>query len=195
MGGFDQTRSSGHRHLDWITIRIMFLILLPILIAVTFPAAAETLSGQATIIDGDTVTVGETTIHLHGIDAPEMDQFCSDKKGKRFNCGHAAMRRLFLYIGADPLDCTIKAHNEDGSLAAICRVKSYFRNTENGATRGEQFDVALEMVLTGHALAARAQASDYTGAEGRARGKGMGFWSGRIEAPWKWRDHSKGVKK
>ena len=59
IGGFDQTRSSGHRHLDWITIRIMFLILLTILIALTFPAAAETLSGQATIIDGDTVTVGE----------------------------------------------------------------------------------------------------------------------------------------
>ena len=173
----------------------MFRILLAILIAVTFPAAAETLSGQATIIDGDTVTVGETTIHLHGIDAPEMDQFCSDKKGKRFNCGHAAMRRLFLYIGADPLDCTIKARNEDGSLAAICRVKSYFRNTENGATRGEKFDVALEMVLTGHAFAVRAQASDYIGAEERAQGKGMGFWKGRIEPPWKWRDRTKDARK
>ena len=173
----------------------MFRILLAILIAVTFPAAAETLSGQATIIDGDTVTVGETTIHLHGIDAPEMDQFCSDKKGKRFNCGHAAMRRLFLYIGADPLDCTVKARNEDGSLAATCRVKSYFRHTENGATRGEKFDVALEMVLTGHAFVPPEQASDYESAEERARAKGMGFWSGQIEPPWKWRDRSKDAKK
>ena len=180
----------------------MHRLLLPVLLFFIFPAVAETLSGQATIIDGDTVRVGETTIHLHGIDAPEMNQFCRDKKDKRFNCGHAAMRRLFLYIGADPLDCTIKTHNEDGSLAATCRVKSYFRQTENGASRGEKFDVSLEMVLTGYAFANRAQASanraqasDYTGAEKRARTKGMGFWSGRIEPPWEWRTQPKDAKK
>ena len=173
----------------------MHRLLSPVLLFFIFPAVAETLSGQATIIDGDTVRVGETTIHLHGIDAPEMDQFCRDKKDKRFNCGHAAMRRLFLYIGADPLDCTIKAHNEDGSLAATCRVKSYFRQTENGASRGEKFDVSLEMVLTGYAFANRAQASDYTGAEKRARTKGMGFWSGRIEPPWEWRTQPNDAKK
>jgi endonuclease YncB( thermonuclease family) len=173
----------------------MHCLLLPILLFFTLPAVAESLSGQATIIDGDTVRVGETTIHLYGIDAPEMNQFCRDKKDKRFNCGHAAMRRLFLYIGADPLDCTIKAHNEDGSLAATCQVKSYFRQTENGASRGEKFDVSLEMVLTGYAFSTRAQASDYTGAEERARTKGMGFWSGRIEPPWEWRTQPKDAKK
>ena len=173
----------------------MHRLLLLIFLTFAFPAFAETLVGQATIVDGDTVTVGETTVHLYGVDAPEMDQFCTDKKGTRFNCGHAAMRRLFLYIGADPLGCTIKAHNKDGSIAATCRVKSYFRRTENGATRGEKFDVALEMVLTGHAFAARAQASDYAGAEDRARTKAMGFWSGRIVPPWKWRDRSKDIKK
>jgi endonuclease YncB( thermonuclease family) len=173
----------------------MHRLLLPVLLFFIFPAVAETLLGQATVVDGDTVRVGETTIHLHGIDAPEMDQFCSDKKDKRFNCGHAAMRRLFLYIGADPLGCTVKTRNEDGSVAAKCRVKSYFRHTENGATRGEKFDVALEMVLTGHAFAARAKASDYTGAEELARAKDMGFWSGRVEPPWKWRTRSNDTKK
>ncbi len=47
------------------------------------PAAADTLVGQATIVDGDTVRMGGKTVHLYGIDAPEMDQFCIDKRGNQ----------------------------------------------------------------------------------------------------------------
>lgn len=169
---------------------ILLLLLFP-----AVPAEADVLSGQATIVDGDTVTVGQTTVHLFGIDAPEMDQFCTDKNGKQFNCGHAAMRRLFLYIGADPLKCVIRSKNTDGSLAATCQVKSYFRRTENGATRGEQFDVALEMVLTGHAMADPDQAAAYREAQDRAVSKRLGFWSGEIEEPWEWRNRRKTIKK
>lgn len=171
----------------------LFLIFLPLFFSA--PTLADTLSGQATIVDGDTVTVDGMTIHLDGIDAPEMDQFCIDKKDKRFNCGHAAMRRLFLYIGADPLDCIVKSRLADGSLRASCRVKSYFRRTENGATRGEKFDVALEMVLTGHALAAVGQSTDYAAAQRQARTKNLGFWSGKIDPPWEWRARRGDAKK
>ncbi len=157
-------------------------------------AAAETLSGKATIVDGDTVKIGETTVHLYGIDAPEMDQFCNDKKGNRYNCGHAAMRRLFLYIGADPLNCVVREHRKDGSVAATCQVKSYFRRTENGATRGELFDVALEMVLTGHAFADRTQAIDYDAAGESAQAKRLGLWSSTFELPWVWRARRKGTR-
>ena len=89
-----------------------------VLLFLSLPATAENFTGKATLVDGDTIEIGEQVIHLHGIDAPEMDQFCTDKKSKRFNCGHAAMRRLFLYIGADPLDCTLRAKRDDGSIEA-----------------------------------------------------------------------------
>jgi endonuclease YncB( thermonuclease family) len=157
-------------------------------------AAAETLSGKAAIVDGDTVTIGGTTVHLYGIDAPEMDQFCKDKKGNRFNCGHAAMRRLFLYIGADPLNCIVRERWKDSSVAATCQVKSYFRRTENGATRGEMFDVALEMVLTGHAFPDRAQAIDYDAAGESAQAKRLGLWSSTFELPWEWRARRKRMR-
>lgn len=159
------------------------------------PAAAESLSGTATIVDGDTVTIADRAVHLYGIDAPEMDQFCTDKKGKRFNCGHTAMRRLFLYIGADPLDCVVRAHRPDGSLAATCHVKSYFRRTENGATRGEKFDVALEMVLTGHAFADRQTTHAYAEAEEQARRRKMGLLAGQVTPPWEWRSRTRQDKK
>lgn len=164
--------------------RAVFLVLLAFF---TLPAAAEELSGVAEIVDGDTVKIGGRVVHLFGVDAPEMDQYCTDRGGKSFNCGHAAMKRLFLYIGADPLRCTVRRHDADGAMAATCRVKSYFRHTENGATRGEPFDVALEMVLTGHALADREQGPDYIPAEGRARKKRLGLWAGSFDPPQEWR--------
>jgi len=166
-----------------------------VLLFLSLPATAENLTGKATLVDGDTIEIGEQVIHLHGIDAPEMDQFCTDKKSKRFNCGHAAMRRLFLYIGVDPLDCTLRAKRDDGSLEASCLAKSYFRRTENGATRGEKFDVGLEMVLTGHAFAAPKNAERYREAESLAKRKKKGFWAGTFAFPWEWQKRSSSVKK
>ncbi len=40
------------------------------------PLSAD-LSGQARIIDGDTIWIGDTKIRLHGIDAPETRQECT----------------------------------------------------------------------------------------------------------------------
>ena len=159
------------------------------------PAAADTLVGQATIVNGDTVRIGGKTVHLYGIDAPEMDQFCIDKRGNRFNCGQVSMRRLFLYIGADPLDCIVKSQMPKGAVSATCRVKSYFRHTENGATRGEKFDVALEMVLTGHAFATIGISDDYEDAEARARLARKGFWSGEFTRPSEWQAKRKAYRK
>ena len=65
-----------------------------VLLFLSLPATADNLTGKATLVDGDTIEIGEQVIHLYGIDAPEMDQFCTDKKSKRFNwraCCHAAV--------------------------------------------------------------------------------------------------------
>ncbi|NJO23319.1 MAG: thermonuclease family protein, partial [Sphingomonadales bacterium] len=37
---------------------------------------AGKVSGIATVIDGDTIAIGETRIRLEGIDAPEAAQSC-----------------------------------------------------------------------------------------------------------------------
>jgi endonuclease YncB( thermonuclease family) len=40
-------------------------------------AAAQTFSGYARSIDGDSLYVGETEVRLFGIDAPEWSQTCT----------------------------------------------------------------------------------------------------------------------
>ena len=153
-------------------------LVLSALLTFAFTAEAETLIGKAMVVDGDTVRIGDHAVNLYGIDAPEIGQICTDQKGKQFNCGR------------DPLDCTVKSRGTQGVLNATCRGISYFIHTENGATRGEKFDVALEMVLTGHAFA-HPDIADYAVAEKKARHDLKGFWKGKFSLPWEWRRVSK----
>ena len=89
----------------------------------------------------------------------------------------------------------ISSQMPKGAVSATCRVKSYFRHTENGATRGEKFDVALEMVLTGHAFATIGLSDDYEDAEARARLARKGFWSGEFTRPSEWQAQRKAYRK
>jgi endonuclease YncB( thermonuclease family) len=47
-----------------------------VLIASGGPALPSGLIGQASVIDGDTLEIHGTRIHLWGIDAPESSQLC-----------------------------------------------------------------------------------------------------------------------
>ena len=176
----------GDRKAKYLPLTINF-ILITLIGLLSHDIKADIISGKATIVDGDTVRINNETIHLWGIDAPEMDQLCSNHKGKRYNCGHAAMRRLFLYIGSDTLDCNIHLRNKDGTLSATCQVTSYFLMTEVGATRGEKINLALEMVLSGYAFAVKDSNTMYRLAEDKAKKDRKGFWSGNFELPWNWR--------
>ena len=39
------------------------------------------ITGQAAVIDGDTISIGGTRIRLEGTDAPEWEQTCDDANG------------------------------------------------------------------------------------------------------------------
>jgi endonuclease YncB( thermonuclease family) len=50
------------------------------LLATIAPVLADDLTGQASLIDGDTLEIYSTRIRLWGIDAPESTQLCRGER-------------------------------------------------------------------------------------------------------------------
>ena len=59
-----------------------------------FADEMATLSGKATVVDGDNLRVGIALVRLHGIDAPETGQLCERPDLPSWHCDEAAVNRL-----------------------------------------------------------------------------------------------------
>jgi len=53
-----------------------------------------TISGRATVVDGDTIDIAGARVRFNGIDAPESAQLCRNAKGKDYRCGQASAKAL-----------------------------------------------------------------------------------------------------
>jgi len=135
---------------------------------------ATTLTGSATVTDGDSLRIGVTRIRLHGIDAPEGRQSCT-RDGRAWPCGAAATAKLKQLVGRQPITCTQTDIDAYGRTVARC---------SNGT-----LDLGAEMVLAGLALAYREYGPDYVSEEAQARAAGRGVWAGEFTPPWDWRSN------
>lgn len=149
----------------------MLRILLLLLIAT--PAVADTFTGQATVIDGDTIEIHGQRIRLHGIDAPESQQLCQKADGSDYRCGQLAALALADWIGRSVVSCKQTDTDRYKRAIAIC------------TARGE--DVSRWLARSGHAMAFIRYSDDYVTDENAARGSNDGIWQGRFVAPWEWR--------
>lgn len=145
----------------------------------SFQAAGAELSGQATVVDGNTIDIRGTRIRLAGVDAPEGAQICREA-GKPWRCGQYAGLALAEFLGRRIVRC--RGWEQDGydRLIAIC-------------TLGGQ-DVGAWLVENGLALADRRSAGSYARLEELAAGQQRGLWSGQFDMPWDWRKGCRSVE-
>lgn len=155
---------------DWLTA----LALAGALAAAVMWLPGERADGRARVIDGDSLRIGEREIRLFGIDAPESRQTCTRPDGSRWRCGRAAAALLEELTAAGMVACRGREEDRYGRLVATC-------------TAGD-VDLGAELVRRGYALAYRQHSSRYVDEESEAKAAGRGVWSGRIEAPWRWRE-------
>jgi endonuclease YncB( thermonuclease family) len=132
------------------------------------PAAAETVSGQPSVIDGDTLQFERSRVRLFGIDAPELSQTCT-RDGERWSCGKASADRIRALIGSSVVNCTGDELDQYGGLVATCTV--------------DGTDLNREMVASGWAIAFRRYSERYVNDELRARAAKVGLWSSDFKAP------------
>ncbi|SUS05215.1 Nuclease [Candidatus Defluviicoccus seviourii] len=135
-------------------------------------AASADVTGEALVIDGDTLQVATERVRLHGIDAPETNQVCSSG-AVTWPCGRMAADGLLAAIKSQPVRCVGNKRDRYGRLLAVCHAGPV--------------DLNAAMVRDGWALAYRRYAKDYVPQEIEARAESRGMWRGSFDAPWNWR--------
>jgi Staphylococcal nuclease homologue len=96
--------------------------LIAALLATIGPVLADDLTGQASVIDGDTIEIHGTRIRLWGIDAPESTQLCRGEDSLQYRCGANAAKDLDAFIARRPVSCTPISQDQYGRTVATCSV-------------------------------------------------------------------------
>lgn len=133
------------------------------------------LSGQATVIDGDTLMLGGQRIRLAGIDAPELRQICL-KGSDDWPCGRQARDLLENLIGGDFAACAADGSDRYGRPLAVC------------TAAGRNLNAA--MVASGYAVAY----GGYEAEQDTARRSRLGLWAGTFDEPRAWRKTHGGME-
>ncbi|MBO04257.1 MAG: hypothetical protein CL731_04475 [Chloroflexi bacterium] len=160
--------------------RIYFLLCLIGLTFVSYgaleTAAAEEVGGATTVIDGRTLNVAGRTVRLWGMDAPDLDQTCIWGQ-KEIPCGrlaHGAMKDLII---GTSIRCQRKSTESGAEFIAVCF--------------GDSYDIGVNMIHTGWAVAEAPTSNVYRETEKKARSGKRGLWRGEFERPAQWRQRNK----
>lgn len=131
-------------------------------------ALGRMLSGQALVLDGNTLSIRGEIVVLHGADAFEIGQTCNDLAGMTWSCGTKATQHLFSLANGRQVDC-VGAENLTGAITAVCSFK------------GE--DLGRAMVREGYAFVAPGT-SGYEAEQQAAVFAQRGGWAGTFDYPW-----------
>jgi endonuclease YncB( thermonuclease family) len=137
-------------------------------------AMAEPLTGQASIIDGDTLEIHGTRIRLWGIDAPESSQLCRGEDSLQYRCGAQAANDLDSFIARRTVTCAPVNLDQYGRTVATCSA---------GAE-----DLGEWLVSNGLALDwPHYSKGKYDAVQKDAERAGRGMWRGSYVEPWLYR--------
>lgn len=143
-----------------------------LLLAAPTVANAQSISGTAEVIDGDSLTVGGLAVRLFGIDAPEGKQTC-DRDGATWACGEESATQLGMLVADNRIECRGQGIDTYGRMLAVCWA--------------DGFELNKTMVEQGWATAFRKYSQDYVAEEARAKAQRRGIWSSSFALPEEYR--------
>ena len=129
---------------------------------------------QWAVIDGDTIkSSAGNTVHLYGIDAPELKQLCYINS-KVWPCGKQSKQMLQNFISNKEISCE------------LMDIDIYDRNIEDCSADGKS--ISEYMVENGWAVAYTRYSDKYQWAELKSRKNKLGIWSADcVIEPERWR--------
>ena len=144
----------------------------------TKKALPSNIQGRVTEVrSGYLFKIGTHFIKLYGIDAPDPNQECYDKRGDVYKCGHQSKVMLEKLILNKTVECQVAGGDYRQNYIATCKIKDT--------------DIGVGMVSTGWAVADRRTSQVYIPYEQQANRKNLGLWAGRFVAPWQARQAHK----
>ena len=132
-------------------------------------------ASHVTVIDGDTIRLGDVKIRFSGIDAPEINQTCVASEGK-VACGKISRDLLIEKVTNNKISCTDEGKDFYGRVLGECFVN------------GESLSTYL--VREGFAFAYRKYSNKYIEDEEYAKFNKLGMWSMEFEYPWDYRSNN-----
>jgi endonuclease YncB( thermonuclease family) len=133
-------------------------------------------SGNATAKDGDSLTLNNTEVRLHGIDAPELHQSCRGPTGE-YPCGREARDALRQLLRNRAISCTAIDGDRYNRAVSVCR--------------DGMLDINNEMVRLGWAVAYFQHSTAYARAQKEAKSAKRGIWQGTFEMPEDFRERTR----
>jgi len=148
------------------------IIVSALLLASSSAFGAETMTGRASVVDGDTIDISGIRIRLNGIDAPESWQKCQRADGSEYRCGAAAAFALDDFLAASrPTRCE------------QVDVDRYHRVVAN-CFRADGQNVNAWLVRTGNAVDwPRYSHGAFAVEQSAAKLEKVGIWRGSFETP------------
>ncbi len=113
------------------------------------------------VVDGETLRLGETVVHLQGVEAPPRGRMCQRPTGASFDCGSAAAGALADMVRDRRVVCHLTGRDATGYPQAQCQA-------------GET-ELNRRLVADGWARA-RAEMPAFTHEESEARTAARGLW-------------------
>ena len=132
-------------------------------------------ASHVTVIDGDTIRLGDVKIRFSGIDAPEINQTCVASEGK-VACGKISRDLLIEKVTNNKISCTDEGKDFYGRVLGECFV--------NGES------LSSYLVRKGFAFAYRKYSNKYIEDEEYAKFNKLGMWSMEFQYPWDYRKNN-----
>lgn len=139
-----------------------------LLLALPSLASAQSISGPAIAVDGDTLEMTGLRIRLFAIDAPELAQTCK-RSGENWACGEDAKQALARMVRGRDLRCEQRA------------VDSYGRSVSTCWADGRNLNQML--VIGGLATAYTEFSAEFAEDEANARAAQRGIWASEFMKP------------
>jgi len=129
-------------------------------------------ASHVTVVDGDTIKIGDVKIRFSGIDAPEINQTCVASEGK-VACGKISRDILITKVTNNKISCTDEGKDFYGRVLGECFV--------NGES------LSRYLVREGFAFAYRKYSDKFISDEEYAKSNRLGMWSMKFQYPWDYR--------